>query len=446
MTLSTLPRYLIGRESAILEVIESRGVLLLGFLFVLSAGFAREYDGEDLMAEPWHLLIPLVASVGSCAILYALLLAVARRNKEYPLRPLERFWRFLGLYWMTAPLAWVYAIPVEQWLSPAQAMEVNLNLLAIVALWRVLLISRAAAVLFGTKFWKTIFPVILFGDVVMLVIVSFIHVPVFIMMGGVRLTPTESVLQNAKFLTQFWGTLTLPLWVGGTAIGMGLSGEEKGRWKPLLLGPRIGGISPWLWGLAAISLLVWIPILPLTQPPQQLKHEVDTLLKRGNVEQAVRRMSAHNRSDFPPGWDPAPRVAEFGNFNPPLHVVLRATREPGTAPWVRELYVDKVARQFESPYGTDWGSLADDPFAEYAAALGELPADAEAVKMTAEVWNQLLGRNEFSDERREVILDHFAKWGIQPPPPPSAPKTVSEPPDSDGGSPDATPPEEVPTE
>ena len=64
MTLSTLPRYLLGRESAILEVIESRGVLLLGFLFVLSAGFAREYDGEDLVAEPWHVLIPLAASVG----------------------------------------------------------------------------------------------------------------------------------------------------------------------------------------------------------------------------------------------------------------------------------------------------------------------------------------------------------------------------------------------
>lgn len=197
---------------------------------------------------------------------------------------------------------------------------------------------------------------------------------------------------------------------------MGLSGEEKGRWKPLFLGPRSGGVSPWLWGLAAVSLLVWIPILPLTQPPLQLKHEVDRLLERGLVERAVRLMSAHERTDFPPNWDPAPRVAEFGSFDPPLPLVLRATREPGTAPWVRELYVDKVARQFESLYGTDWGSIRDDQFTEYAAALAELPVDAAAVKMTAAKWDQILGRRDFSDERRKVVLDQMAKWGIEPTP------------------------------
>lgn len=210
MTLSTLPRYLLGRESAILEVIESRGVLLLGFLFVLSAGFAREYDGEDLVAEPWHVLIPLAASVGSCAILYVLLILVARRDKETPLRPGERFARFLGLYWMTAPLAWVYAIPVERWLSPADAMEFNLSLLAIVALWRVLLIGRAAAVLFGTKFWKTVFPVMLFGDVLMLIIVSYIPTPISSRWEGFDSPPRSRFFNTLNFCRSFGGHSPYP--------------------------------------------------------------------------------------------------------------------------------------------------------------------------------------------------------------------------------------------
>ena len=39
------------------------------------------------------------------------------------------FRSFLNLYWMTAPLAWLYAIPFERFLSPADATTANLALL-----------------------------------------------------------------------------------------------------------------------------------------------------------------------------------------------------------------------------------------------------------------------------------------------------------------------------
>jgi len=35
----------------------------------LLPAFAREYDGEDLLHEPWHLLLPLVASLATSFIL-----------------------------------------------------------------------------------------------------------------------------------------------------------------------------------------------------------------------------------------------------------------------------------------------------------------------------------------------------------------------------------------
>jgi hypothetical protein len=55
MRTRTLFLYLICNSQAILEIARGRRPLGLGLLFVLSAGLARDYDGEDLLHEPWHL-------------------------------------------------------------------------------------------------------------------------------------------------------------------------------------------------------------------------------------------------------------------------------------------------------------------------------------------------------------------------------------------------------
>lgn len=54
MSISTVLRFLLGYQKAIVEVAYCPNALLVGGLFVLSAGFAREYDGEDLLSEPWY--------------------------------------------------------------------------------------------------------------------------------------------------------------------------------------------------------------------------------------------------------------------------------------------------------------------------------------------------------------------------------------------------------
>jgi hypothetical protein len=70
----TLLYFLIGSRTAIRQVAASEQALWLGLVFVLSAGLAREYDGQDLVHEPWHLLIPqghrwLLLSCFSCSVL-----------------------------------------------------------------------------------------------------------------------------------------------------------------------------------------------------------------------------------------------------------------------------------------------------------------------------------------------------------------------------------------
>lgn len=58
MTITTILKYLCGNRQSILRIAASHDAIWVGGLLVLSAGLAREYDGEDLWHQPWHLLLP----------------------------------------------------------------------------------------------------------------------------------------------------------------------------------------------------------------------------------------------------------------------------------------------------------------------------------------------------------------------------------------------------
>src|SRR5262245_21291219 len=114
MGLSTLLRYLIGDRRAIEEIASDRRALWLGFLFVQSAGFARDYDGEDLYHEPWHLLLALAASLAASLVFFTLCFCKVLASEAPRPSFFSGYLSFLGLFWMTAPLAWLYAIPYER--------------------------------------------------------------------------------------------------------------------------------------------------------------------------------------------------------------------------------------------------------------------------------------------------------------------------------------------
>ena len=205
VTPRTLFAYLAGNREAICAIANWRHAVPVGALLVLSAGLAREYDGEDLRHEPWHLLIPHAASLATSLLLYGMVWLVAWRRSS--LESLAGgYGAFLGLFWMTAPLAWLYAVPFERWVSPGAATAWNLRLLGVVSLWRVILIMRAIRIAYGAeRLADVIFTVLLFGDLVMLAALSFVPVPILQVMGGVRLTDTESILQGTVLLLQLVG-------------------------------------------------------------------------------------------------------------------------------------------------------------------------------------------------------------------------------------------------
>ena len=141
--------YLFGNEQAIKKLAFSHNSLYLGAFFVLIAGIAREYDQENLLEVPGIFLIPFPASIVMCFLLN--LFSWAYFRKSINPNGLGHFRIFLAVFLLTAPCAWVYAIPVESLFDSLTALKINLWLLFIVALWRVLLFTRVIKVLTGVN-------------------------------------------------------------------------------------------------------------------------------------------------------------------------------------------------------------------------------------------------------------------------------------------------------
>lgn len=381
MTITTLWKYLFGNRQAILDMAGCRQSIWVGFLFVLSAALAREYDGADLWHEPWHLALPLAASLVTSFLLF-LLVSVVARIRGCTVGPFAaRYRSFLGLYWMTAPLAWWYAIPVERFLAPASATAANLWLLALVSLWRVGLMTRVIAVLFNARAWPSFFVVMFFADTVALVILRLTPLPIFQLMGGIRLSPSEQTIQATAFLVGFIGIISWPVWLIGLIV---ISGRRRGEWKPEFANRPATMVRPSLWGLAGGSLAGWILVLPLTQPEQRLKWRVERDLRNGRLQGAVVVLVSHERSDFPPHWDPPPRLG-YGETHPRAKDVLKALAGAEIRPWVTALFSEKFANEtrttvYEDIYGPFSEHLSDDELDEYLAILEHLPERSQVVR------------------------------------------------------------------
>lgn len=425
ITLGTLGMFLLGSRDAILSLAASRGTLWLGMTFVFSAAFAREYDGEDLLYEPWHLLLPLVASLVTSFILFGLTSLIGWCRHA----GLHGFWSryrtFVGLYWMTAPLAWMYAIPVERFLSAGDATTANLGFLACVSLWRVILITRILSILFNANVWQVLFIVMLFADSVALALVSRLDVQVLAVMGGVRLTAAEAALSGVKVLVMFFGSLSLPIWF---VVSATLASRRWSPWKwQINPASRSRSIPSSVCWFAAASVAVWCLPLPWTQTEQQLRGAAEREFRAGQYNEMLAGMSAHQQDDYPPHWDPPPRIGAKRERRRIVNVVSAFT--PDTVPWVRAVFCEKLSvalGRADYPMGTLWEETNVE---ELARLIDDLPESIEIVKGKTDLLSHLLeveGREENMnsprlsslllksavppDEKRQDIRSEIDDW------------------------------------
>lgn len=353
MTPSDAARFLVGSRSAILRLAGCRWSLVVGLLLVLSGSLARSYDGAYLPREWPVLLRGVLVSVGNAFILYSLMHLTVRLRKGVTPSFLTGYACFLGLFWMTAPMAWVYAIPYERWLDPVDAVRANLNTLALISVWRVALITRVLATLFKAPFSPTLFLVLLFSDVAVVVGASLAPAPLVDIMGGLHHDPVDELLADANLLTKVYGVLAFPILLICALAGLRWM---KGEWT--VQTPRWEHPPRLLIAIAAASVLFWVVPLVRTQPEQRNRWQAEHLLRSGDVKGGIAMLTGRARDAFPPIWDPPPRLS-YGERLPSLESIATALLEQPPEPWVIALYLDKSKRHFFSLRVNSWLGVAD---------------------------------------------------------------------------------------
>ena len=168
---------------------------------------------------------------------------------------------------MTAPLAWLYGIPYERFTDPLAATEAKVWTLALVAGWRVLLMTRVLSVVTGRSAVATFFQVMLLADGMVFVALSVAKLPLIQFMGEIQQTDAERYLAGIVFLTSVVAMLSLPVWF----IGAGVAFFWPRGWKIPTPGQPSGSRSVWL--VAAGTVAAGLLVLPWTQPEHAWQRE-----------------------------------------------------------------------------------------------------------------------------------------------------------------------------
>ena len=367
LSLPVIGRFLIGNASAIREVAGNRAALWTGIGLVLLTGIARNYDQNYFLETPMWLIGPLIFSLFSGSFLYGILIRmIARRHFPLGQEKAVQWPTFMALFWMTAPIAWLYAIPVERFVDSYHAAQANLALLGIVSLWRVLLMSRILAVLFEIHYLRALLWVMIGASLEVIVVVFFAGFfdgsfgrRILAGMAGMRNAPEEALLSSVLGSVWGWSWAVLVLCLLLLTVR-----RLEGDLEPLPA--QAAGKVPWT--LLVCLAVIWslISIAPQREQRHFVAHA--TLVARAEYKSALTYLGQHQRSDFPPGRRLEPNPYEYRVWqNLPPTIALLTSQ---TAPWIRELYLNHLTATLSHFYPR-YDSLTN--VADMLLAIEQLP-------------------------------------------------------------------------
>mgnify|MGYP000864571287 CR=1 FL=1 len=318
---------LIGNRGAIERIAAAPGIVLAAAMLVLSAGIARNYDHLDLLRRGEWFVGPFVASLVTTSFVALWLWIGLRLGKAGRAGP--QLLVFLNLVWLTAPCAWLYGIPVERYTDLVTATKWNIAFLAIVSLWRVALIVRSLVVLTAAP-WPRVLALVLASAALEMAVGSFYKsLSLINIMGGVRLSPHEEILQRA---TSFTATASFWTFVAASVSLFFLRGEAD---RSLNRVPRLSaGAAPAV--LAAICLLAWAGAAVPHHRQIANRDRLEAFVRKGDLEAAIRFAMSKTREDFPP-IHYLPPVPGGYLYAPPSKLLDLLEALPADAPdWLRE--------------------------------------------------------------------------------------------------------------
>ena len=200
---------------------------------------------------------------------------------------------FFTCFVMTAPLAWLYGIPVENFTSPLSSTIFNFSILLIVSIWRVTLMVRVATVIFGFHPSRAFALIAIPASVEMFLATLISSISIVGIMGGMSLSPADAFLLKATGFVTYASVVVFILGILTAIIG------PKGNvtsWYPERPQPKIT-LSTWLTALTIIALWLVIAITP--QQKLATREHFRNLINAARYEEAAEFTKTKSLTDFP---------------------------------------------------------------------------------------------------------------------------------------------------
>lgn len=377
-------KFLIGDRAAIERIAGSWWSLFVGAILVLIGGLSRNYDHLDLIHNPEWIIGPYIASGITSFIIFSIVYPCLGLRKITPTPKRitgTSYLSFLSVYWMTAPCALLYAIPVEYFTDLVTATIWNVMFLVIVSIWRVALMTRALNVLTGASN-LTCLSAVLFPASVMMCIGSLVKSLSLVgIMSGVKLPPHTRVLQEATssvmVISFFLSIIFLLICIQG------------------LISSRETAIRPLPWKKtkppreSIIAATIMVAVCGLMTIPHQIKvqhnHKLESLIKNHRYQEAVNYAASLQEKDFSTiHYLPPDPYVRNNNRNEKYRKLIGLLN--GSEPdWLRKTWIDQYT---QSLLQSRWGM--DD-------------ADMKFIQSHAEIKERFI--NQASPKQREKLFE-----------------------------------------
>jgi hypothetical protein len=123
-------------------------------------------------------------------------------------------------------------------------------------------------------------------------------------------------------------------------------------------------------------------------------------------------MSAHEPGDFPPHWDPPPRLA-YRHARPDIGLVQDCVNQMELKPWVREIFTEKTINSMRE--WTSWGRLSPEEVERRLTFLEQSAIDPESLEDMALGLALLEDRPDLPETTREAVRRCLEKIDPQRP-------------------------------
>lgn len=336
--------FLFGVRSSIERVIRCPRAIWMSLALVATAAISREYDAVSWLHHPQDLLAPFGASllIGSIVFVFVMIGLASSGRRSWNLWHDYRL--FMTGYWMTAPLAWLYAFPIEIMTEELTALKFNLAMLSIVSIWRVLLFSRVIAIQFAVPMLAVLPMVLLPCMMIAFVALLSATLSMVSLMGGIRLTQTQQMLmdfQSNVLAICFYGVIPILIL---TSVAIGILHRRHHYVNELR--PLDGKIRRRASVATIVAACLLLAGASLFQPGLYRAAEVDTLLQNDQVVEAIEKMQDDGRDAFPIVWDPPPCFPHGYSQTPAIADLVAGIEATKCQPWIVEkllVQADEIA-------------------------------------------------------------------------------------------------------